>query len=311
MNPESNSRGKYVLRRRSLVVTADDFGIGPETTRGILDLAMRGRITATVLLVNSPYAEGAVDSWRQAGRPVELGWHPCLTLDRPICDPAAIPSLVTADGKFPSLAGFLRFWAGRRLCPHELRLELTAQHQRFLELVGSRPAMINSHHHVQVFPPVGAALREVLSSQRPRPYLRRIVEAGATLAGVRGALAKRLFLSSLGLIESRRQREDGFPGNEALIGVTDPPFVHEPDFLEQWLRASSGTHVELTCHPGCLDASLVGRDCRAGDGQLERRVRERDLLQSDSFPQAAHAAGFRIVSPDEFARSADVRASAA
>ena len=35
--------------KRYLVVTADDFGIGPATSRGILDLAGEGLVTATVL----------------------------------------------------------------------------------------------------------------------------------------------------------------------------------------------------------------------------------------------------------------------
>ena len=102
--------------RRPLVVVADDFGIGPETTRGILDLAAEGRISATVLLVNSPHAESAVAAWNRIHRPVEVGWHPCLTLDRPILPADRVPSLVDADGSFPSLGGFIR-----RVCTGRVR----------------------------------------------------------------------------------------------------------------------------------------------------------------------------------------------
>ncbi len=52
---------------RFLVVIADDYGIGPETSRAILELAARKVVTGTVLLVNSPHAEGAVRAWRQSG----------------------------------------------------------------------------------------------------------------------------------------------------------------------------------------------------------------------------------------------------
>ena len=75
-----------------MLVTADDFGIGPETSRGILDLAVKGVLTSTVLLVNSPYAAECVGMWRRAGGPIELGWHPCLTLDSPILSPLAMRS---------------------------------------------------------------------------------------------------------------------------------------------------------------------------------------------------------------------------
>src|SRR5437879_4950211 len=79
-SPCHRAEGRTVTGKRSLIVTADDFGIGPATSLGILDLAVQGLVTGTVLLVNSPYAEQAVRAWNQAGRPVELGWHPALTL---------------------------------------------------------------------------------------------------------------------------------------------------------------------------------------------------------------------------------------
>src|SRR5713226_2341116 len=62
--------------KRYLVVTADDYGIGLATSQAILDLAVQGRVSCAVLLVNGPYAEDAVRAWRRAGEPLELGWHP-------------------------------------------------------------------------------------------------------------------------------------------------------------------------------------------------------------------------------------------
>ena len=49
-----------------LVVIADDFGIGPATDRGILELAAAGLVTGTTLLVNSPYAPATVAGTSQA-----------------------------------------------------------------------------------------------------------------------------------------------------------------------------------------------------------------------------------------------------
>src|SRR5947209_16873441 len=101
----ARDRGDGVDGMRFLVVTADDFGIGPATSRGILDLAARGKVTGTVLLVNSPHAAEAVRDWRRAGGPgrLDLGWHACLTLDRPVLPPRQVPSLVRPDGTFLSL----------------------------------------------------------------------------------------------------------------------------------------------------------------------------------------------------------------
>ena len=71
-------------------------------------------MTGTVLLVNSPYAEEAVKSWRQAGQPVEMGWHPNLTLDTPILPANQVPTLLAPDGNFWPLGKFLaRLFLGR------------------------------------------------------------------------------------------------------------------------------------------------------------------------------------------------------
>ena len=185
---------------RSLVIVADDFGIGPATSRGILDLAGRGKVTATVLLVNSPYAVEAVRDWRRAGGAnyLELGWHACLTMDRPILPPSRIPSLVREDGSFLPLARFAGRLALGRVHLDEVRHELQAQYRRFTELTGQPPALVNGHHHVQVLPGIGDVLLDVLSKQRPLPYVRRLRETVPMLAAIPRARCKRLVLATLG-----------------------------------------------------------------------------------------------------------------
>ena len=56
-----------------------------------------------------------------------------------------------------------------------------------------------------------------------------------------------------------------------------------------------GRVVELTCHPGYLDATLDGRDGSMTDGHLHRRAREFDLLRRPTFLDAVRAAGFTLV----------------
>lgn len=283
--------------KRYLVVTADDYGIGPATSRGILDLARQGRITATVLLVNSPHAAVAVREWRSAGKPVELGWHPCLTLDQPILAPRKVPSLVDENGLFWPLGRFMR-----RLClglirPAEMDAELRAQHSRFQDLVGQLPTVVNSHHHVQVFHPVGVILQELLSRRKRLPYMRRVREPWSMIARIPGARCKRTVLSWLGRRDARQQAKAGFAGNDWLAGVTDPPCVADADFLVRWLARLPGSCGELTCHPGHHDPTLVGRDCTQTDGQLERRPRELALLEHLSFADVCRQAGWTLVSP--------------
>ena len=279
---------------RPLVVIADDFGIGPETTRGILELAASGVLSGTVMMVNSPYAESAVASWRAAGQPIEVGWHPCLTMDAPVASIDRVRSLVDESGRMWTLGKFLmKVQLGLVRADH-LRIELQAQYERFIALTGQAPSVVNSHQHVSLFGPIGAILRDVLRRQPTRPYIRRVREPLRTMIRVPGAWIKRLGLSTLGRIQTRAQIRDGFPGADWLAGITDPTWIKDPAFFERWLNSISGSSVELMVHPGYLDETLIGRDCGVDD-RLQRRVDELDLLRRPAFLDACRAARFQIV----------------
>lgn len=285
---------------RFLVIIADDYGIGPETSRGILELAARNLVTGAVLLVNSPYAEEAIRAWRQSGSYLELGWHPCLTLDSPCAAPRRIPHLVGSDGRLLPLRQFLARLYADQICPQQIEIELNAQYDRFLELVGHAPLVVNSHQHVSLFPPVGAILRRVLKERgAPLPYLRRVQEPWSMLAWIAGARKKRTFLTLLGRMEARQQVYDGFPGNDWLAGITDPPSLRDPGFFARWLALIPGRTVELVCHPGRYDTTLIGRDGSEKDGLIQRRVEELRLLQQANFLEICRQAGFMRVSPSE------------
>jgi chitin disaccharide deacetylase len=285
---------------RFLIIIADDFGIGPETSRGILELAAQDLVTGAVLLVNSPFAEETVRAWRRCAPHLEMGWHPCLTLDRPCAAPARVPSLLDADGRLLTLQHFLARLYLHQICPRQIEIELNAQYNRFLELVGHAPTVVNSHQHISLFSPIGAILRGVLKARRtPLPYLRRVREPWSMLARVTGARTKRALLTLLGRMESRHQIHDGFPGNDTLAGITNPPYVTAPDFFARWLALVPGRIVELACHPGHRDETLIGRDGTERDGLIQRRIDELRLLQQENFLEACRLAGFRRVSPSE------------
>jgi predicted glycoside hydrolase/deacetylase ChbG (UPF0249 family) len=284
---------------RFLVVVADDYGIGPETSRAILELAGRGVVSGAVLLVNSPYATDDVRKWRQSGLHLELGWHPSLTLDPPISPVWRVPSLVGPDGCMWPLGKFvLRLLTGKIQATH-LAIELQAQYERFIELVGHPPTLVNSHQHTAIFPPVGRILLEVLAQAPVKPYMRRVREPWPMLKHIPGARFKRGLLSLLGRHYSQAQERLGFPGHDWLAGITDPHWVKDPEFFARWLSKVPGQVVELACHPGYYDATLIGRDCGADDGLLQRRVDELHLLKQPNFGEAIRAAGFQLVTPSE------------
>src|SRR5262249_36740014 len=148
-----------------------------------------------VLLVNSPYAPQAVSHWRQKCPRLEMGWHPCLTLDQPILPASQVTTLVDREGRFHRLGSFLKRLLSGRIKVSEIESELSAQYNRFQELVGFPPSVVNSHHHVQVFSPVGQTLLKILARQKEAPYLRRVQEPWRMVLRISGARLKRLVLS--------------------------------------------------------------------------------------------------------------------
>ena len=285
---------------RQLLVIADDIGIGPDTTAGILQLASQGIVTGSVLLVNSPHAADAVRQWRQQGSTLEIGWHPNLTLDAPLAPSAQVVSLTREDGTFWPLGDFLKRWFFGLFSAKEIEVELRLQLHRFTELVGHPPLFVNCHQHIGLFAPVSEILLRILAELRVKPYVRRIQEPWPVLRSLPGARLKRAFLGWLGRRLSRMQEAHDLAGNDWLAGITKPACVHDPDFFVQWLRLMPGNVVELMCHPGRFDATLVGRDCTESDGLLEQRVNEMRWLRDSSFLDTAAEAGFRLVSPSEF-----------
>ena len=289
---------------RQLVVVADDFGIGPETDRGILELGIAGRVMSSVVLVNSPHVEAGIAAWNRAGQPLELGWHPALTIDRPILPAECVPSLVDETGLFHPLGRFLRNAIRGRIRENEVFAELAAQLERFVELVGHPPRLVNSHQHASLFAPVTNALHELLRSLPERPFVRRVREPWSTLRRIPGARIKRFVLNRQGRRQARSLERDGFPGCDWLIGITDPVCLHDPAFFSRWLARTPGRTVELMCHPGYEDRTLIGRDCERADDSLFRRVRELELLRSESFLEVVRESGFELVPASRLDRPA-------
>lgn len=284
---------------RKLLVIADDIGIGPDTTAGILQLGAMGIVTGSVLLVNSPYAAEAVRLWRRQGSLPEIGWHPELTLDAPIAPAAQIPSLVRADGTFYPLKQFLKRWMLGLFEPRDIEVELRLQLRRFIDMVGHPPTFLNWHQHIGLFSPIGEILLSTIKDLPVKPYIRRVQEPWTVVRDLPGSRLKRVFLGWLGRRLSRIQEAHGFPGNDWLAGVSSPRDVADPEFFLNWLRTIPGDTVELMCHPGRLDPTVVGRDCTDTDGMLQQRVNELQWLRDPSFVEAAQDAGFRLTSPSE------------
>jgi predicted glycoside hydrolase/deacetylase ChbG (UPF0249 family) len=133
---------------RTLIVNADDFGLTPGVSRGILDAHERGIVTSTTVLVNRTIAPATLE--RLGASRLGVGLHLNLTLGAPVTDARRVPSLVDGEGRFLRDARE----AAARARADEARIELGYQIDAFRAMLGRFPTHLDTHHHVGRHEPI-------------------------------------------------------------------------------------------------------------------------------------------------------------
>ena len=129
---------------KHLIINADDFGLTPGVTRGILDAHLNGVVTSTSAMMNSPHiAESLAAALRDAPN-LGIGVHLVLTWGKPILAPEKVSTLVDDTGHFYKFFQLSERIGNFKLT--EIRNEWQAQIETFIAN-GCRPDHLDSHHH--------------------------------------------------------------------------------------------------------------------------------------------------------------------
>jgi predicted glycoside hydrolase/deacetylase ChbG (UPF0249 family) len=129
----------------SLIFNADDYGHNPDVSRGIREAHLRGVVTSTTCMMNSPTVEDDLALALQETPALGLGVHLVLTWGRPLLPVVEVPSLTTAEGGFHKLGPFIDRLA--EMNPAEAKAEWRAQVEKFRAVSGRNPTHLDSHHH--------------------------------------------------------------------------------------------------------------------------------------------------------------------
>ena len=162
---------------RRLIVNADDFGLTPGVSAGILGAARHGIVTSTTMLATADIGDEWLARLRDSG--LGVGLHVNFTLGQPLTRGR---SLVDGEGRFVRDARR----AAARAAIGDVEREIGAQIERFRRLLGRAPTHLDTHHHVGLLSPVREAvlavacrLRVPVRSQNPE------ARARARTAGLR------------------------------------------------------------------------------------------------------------------------------
>ena len=244
----------------TLVVTADDLGITPGVTRGIIEAHRSGIVRSTSLLVTYPSSADAAAAAR-VERDLEVGLHLDLVGGWPTSDPASIPTLVDGEGRFYPLSSFARRLFTGRVRAAELALEIRAQVERARGW-GTPALAWDSHRHTHLMPPV-ARVVSALARELGARWVRRGRAPRATFDLKTAAINASSFVSEMAY---RRT-----PGNTWFIDVT----ARRPrlDATALALLAAYPGVGEIAAHPGYPDDDL-----RRTDTLVDDRRDDLDLL---------------------------------
>ncbi|PZU06231.1 hopanoid biosynthesis-associated protein HpnK [Sphingomonas sp.] len=168
--------------RRSLIVTADDFGASHAVNEAVERAHRHGILTAASLMVAGQAADDAI-ARAKAMPGLGVGLHVVLVEGRPVLPPAQVPDLVDASGRFrEDMVGTAFRIALKPGVRRQLHAEIEAQFAAFAA-TGLPLDHVNTHKHFHLHPMIASA---ILSAGRRHGLraMRAPVEPRAILASI-------------------------------------------------------------------------------------------------------------------------------
>lgn len=275
------------MPNRRVVLCADDYAMTEGVSRGILELAELGRISATSAMTTSRH-------WRTLAQPlcrfkgrVGIGLHLTLTFGTPL---AAMPCFAPG-GAFPPLATVVRGALLAQLPLAEIEAEIARQLDAFTQAFGHEPDFVDGHQHVHALPAVRRALVRALigTGLAKRLWLRDPGDRVASILRRRVAAGKALVVRALSAGFAQQVHSVGFATNDGFAGFS--AFADAPDLRRDFdaFLSEPGPSPVVMCHPGYVD------DPTGLDDLIGPRARELAFLKSPRFSELLQARNVTVV----------------
>lgn len=267
-----------------LVVCADDFGLTQSISQSIVTLARRGKLNAISCMSVCPGWERDASLLRDLPAHVQIGLHLTLTEEEPL---TAMPVLAW-NGVMPGCNELGRRAMLRRLPLGEVRAEIAAQFDRFVDVFGRAPDFVDGHQHVHVLKGIRELILAETARRAPGAWVRNCVDKPAAM------MARSFpFKAMANALQSRGVRRavanHGLRCNDSFAGLYDFAGDYEalfPSFLDK-----PGAFHLVICHPGS--------GYRPADTIAEARRQEAAALRRMPVHEMAAARGlnFGVVAP--------------
>jgi predicted glycoside hydrolase/deacetylase ChbG (UPF0249 family) len=268
-----------------IILCADDYGLSPGVSRGIIELCAADRLSATSALVTSDHWQSQAAALQQIRSTAAVGLHFNLTLGKPLIAKTSTTHLDRTSAFLP-ISKLIIAALTRRLDASHIQQECSAQIAAFQQATGSLPDFIDGHQHVHALPVIRhgllAAIREYTWPHSP--LIRHPANSNVSLSTRLRAPPKQAIVDWLSSGFTSALRKSTPPHNHSFAGFST--FSGDTDYrteLEAALAHTTNPLCHLVmCHPGHVDDELRN----SGDPIIERREQEFDaLMATDQLPQ--------------------------
>lgn len=263
-----------------LIVNADDYGYFPCISRGILDAAASGAITATGILANSPDLKNQLE-WLNSAVGLDIGVHLNLTCGYPLTA-SMRDKLGNRNGRFPGAYRMSLMLLKKKIDIKDVRAEWCAQIEVFQ---GKKLMFLNSHEHIHMLPSLFKLALE-LAQEYQIPHVRLTRAEWLFPVGIPG-LVRNTLIHGMQAINQNRIKAHA----PELLGLSRSGKL-TLDYLEKiFSKLKPGQTYELMCHPGHYDpCEILDHNLKAyhdWDGELR-------LLQSPKLQSLYERFGIRL-----------------
>jgi hopanoid biosynthesis associated protein HpnK len=241
----------HTQRAKTLIVTADDFGLSKEVNEAVERGHRDGILSAASLMVGAPERDDAVRRARNLPK-LGVGLHVTLLDGRPVLPPSDIPGLVGADGRF--FTDPVRFGIALYFSPDlraQARAEIEAQFRRFRD-TSLTLDHINGHKHFHLHPVVLETIMKTAPSFGSPPIRVPFEPFAPSFAASRdralGRFTRACFYSLQTRRLARKLKQAGIARNEYVFGLNDSGAMTEQLMLSFIEHLPLGV-TELYCHP--------------------------------------------------------------
>lgn len=229
-----------------LIVNADDYGYFSCVSRGIVEAAQSGAITATGILANKPDLNTQLQ-WLDAVPQLELGLHLNLTFGQPLTS-VMRDKLVRWNGCFPNAYLMSLLIVTGKISVAVVREEWCAQ----IEACQSKKLVfLNSHEHIHMLPvlfPLAVELAQTYNIPHVRltqaEWLKPLTGAG---------LIRNTLMQTMQMFNQRHIKTP----TPLFLGLSHSGKLNYDALSLIFSKLQAGQCYELMCHVGRFDTNEI------------------------------------------------------